>query len=200
MVGKTVICISTAQKNRPTFGRPTNDIEQLFYIYNDYRCSGPNINPMKKHFVAPFLFAKFPKTQLSTNMKHNTKHRCLPLLMTSLLIFSIGTAFAQGQKQVIHLAKLQIDPAQLASYNVELKTEIETAVRAEPGVLVLNAVADKNSPSHITILEIYADTLAYKAHLQSPHFKKYKSATVGMVKVLEVVDVVPIVLGGKKEN
>jgi quinol monooxygenase YgiN len=48
------------------------------------------------------------------------------------------------------------------------------------------------APTNITILEVYAD--AYKAHLDSPHFKKYKSATQEMVKSLELVDTVPIML------
>jgi len=38
-------------------------------------------------------------------------------------------------------------------------------------------MADKESPSHITLVEIYADENAYQAHLQSPHFLKYKTGT-----------------------
>jgi quinol monooxygenase YgiN len=64
-----------------------------------------------------------------------------------------------------------------------------TAVRVEPGVLTYYAVADKNDPSHITILEIYADTAAYKAHIETAHFKKYKATVQNMVKSLELEDV-----------
>ncbi len=74
------------------------------------------------------------------------------------------------QDQMVRLAKLVIDSTQLESYTVALKEEIEASVRLEPGVLTLYAVAEKNNPTHITILEIYADTDAYKAHLQTPHF------------------------------
>lgn len=98
---------------------------------------------------------------------------------------------------MVRLAKLVIDSAQLESYKAALKEEIETSVRLEPGVLTLYAVAEKNNPTHITILEIYADTVAYKAHLQTPHFIKYKNGTKDMVKSLELVGTIPIVPGMK---
>lgn len=96
------------------------------------------------------------------------------------------------QSRVTQLAKLEIDSAQLESFTRFLKEGIETAQRMEPGVLMLYAVADKRQPTHITILEIYADTAAYRAHLSTPHFLKYKSSTVKMVRHLELVPVIPV--------
>ena len=64
-----------------------------------------------------------------------------------------------------------------------------TAVREEPGVLTYYAVAEKDHPSHITILEIYADSAAYISHIATPHFKKYKNTVQHMVKALELIDV-----------
>ena len=104
---------------------------------------------------------------------------------------------AQEQSQMVRLAKLVIDSAQLESYKAALKEEIETSVRLEPGVLTLYAVSEKDNPTHITILEIYADTDAYKAHLQTPHFIKYKTGTKDMVRSLELAETVPIVPGMK---
>ena len=76
-------------------------------------------------------------------------------------------ATAQNSKQMVRLAQLQIDSTQLENYKVALKEEIETSLRIEPGVLTLYAVAEKNNPTHITILEIYANEEAYKKHLQT---------------------------------
>lgn len=90
---------------------------------------------------------------------------------------------------MVRLAKIKVDPAALEKYNAALKEQMATAVRVEPGVLTYYAVADKNDPSSITILEIYADTAAYKAHIETPHFKKYKETVKDMVKSLELVDV-----------
>src|SRR5688572_12353493 len=120
----------------------------------------------------------------------------LPLLFI-LSLFSNGDLFAQKKTQMVRLAKLVIDSTQLESYNAFLKDEIEASVRVEPGVLTLYAVAEKNNPNHITILEIYADSSAYQAHIKTPHFLKYKNSTKAMVKSLELIESVPIVPGMK---
>lgn len=114
-----------------------------------------------------------------------------------LTVFSCTTVSAQKKDHMIRLAKIVVDTAQLENYKVALKEGIEAAVRLEPGVLTLYAVYDKNNPTHVTVLEIYANEEAYKAHLQTAHFKKYKSITQKMVLSLELTDVVPIGLETK---
>ena len=99
--------------------------------------------------------------------------------------------------QKVRLARLVIDSTQLEAYNVLLKEEIEASVRLEPGVLTLYAVAEKDNPTHITILEIYASEDAYEAHLQMPHFIKYKTGTKDMVKSLELIETIPLIPGMK---
>ena len=121
----------------------------------------------------------------------------LVLLIVMLTFLFCGNASAQGKSQMVRLAKLVIDSTRLESYKAALKDEIETSVRVEPGVKTLYAVSEKNNPTHITILEIYADTVAYKAHLQTPHFIKYKNGTTDMVKSLELVETIPLVPGMK---
>ncbi|RFZ86012.1 hypothetical protein DYU05_01270 [Mucilaginibacter terrenus] len=90
---------------------------------------------------------------------------------------------------MVRVAKIEVDPLQLTAYNAALKEQMTTAVKLEPGVLTYYAVANKKHPSHITILEIYADTAAYQLHIQTPHFKKYKATVQNMVKNLELIDV-----------
>ena len=72
---------------------------------------------------------------------------------------------------------------------------IEASLRLEPGVLALYAVAAKEAPGQVTILEIYADRAAYESHITTPHFRKYKEGTLDMVLSLELVDVVPLMPG-----
>ena len=74
---------------------------------------------------------------------------------------------------------------------------MQSALSIEKGVLAYSAVEDKKNPSKITILETYASTEAYQAHIQTEHFKKYKTAVVDMVKQLELIDVVPIAIQSK---
>ncbi len=114
-----------------------------------------------------------------------------------LTLLCCNNASAQANHQLVRLAKLVIDSTQLDKYKALLKEGIETAVRVEPGVLTLYAVSEKENPTHFTILEIYANTAAYQAHLQTPHFLNYKNGTKAMIKSLELVETVPLVPGMK---
>jgi 4-carboxymuconolactone decarboxylase len=115
----------------------------------------------------------------------------------TFFVFISYTASAQTENQMVRLAKLVIDSAQLDRYKAALKEGIETAMRVEPGVLTLYAVSEKDHPTHFTILEIYKDKVAYEAHLKTPHFIKYKTATKDMVKSLELIETVPLIPGMK---
>lgn len=97
----------------------------------------------------------------------------------------------------VRLSLITVDPAQLDAYNAFLKEEIEASMRLEPGVLSLYAVAEKNHPNKITILEIYADEDAYQSHIKTPHFLKYKQGTLNMVQELQLLDVNPLIPGLK---
>jgi quinol monooxygenase YgiN len=116
----------------------------------------------------------------------------LTFILLAFMLFSKVSAQPES-KQMVRLAKLVIDPNQLEQYKAILKEEAETSVRIEPGVLTLFAVQEKDNPTHFTILEIYADSAAYKAHLQTPHFIRYKTGTQDMVKSLELIETTPLI-------
>jgi quinol monooxygenase YgiN len=123
----------------------------------------------------------------------------LTSLSVTLTLFFCGCVSAQDKNTVVRLAKLKIDSTHLESYKAALKEEIEASVKAEPGVLSLYAVSEKDHPDQITIFEVYASEAAYISHRDTPHFKKYKSYTKDMVKSLELIDGVPILLGSKSK-
>lgn len=131
-------------------------------------------------------------------MKFN-KNSLLPFILFTLIISFLldNKVSAQENKQIVRMAKLVIDSTQLENYKAALKEQMENALRVEPGVLLYNAVYEKNNQTHITILEVYASDSAYMAHRQTPHFKKYKDTVKDMVKSLELVDVLPIGLESK---
>ncbi|RXH14418.1 putative quinol monooxygenase [Bradyrhizobium guangzhouense] len=97
----------------------------------------------------------------------------------------------------VRVAEIEIDPSQVEPYRAAVEQQIEAAVRLEPGVLALYAVADEKNPAHVFVFEIYADIDAYKAHIATAHFKTYKALTQDMVKSLKLRDTVPILLGTK---
>lgn len=102
------------------------------------------------------------------------------------------------EQLLVRIAELEIDPAQLVAYTTALKEEISTSIRMEPGVLTLYAVAVKDHPDQIRIFETYVNQFAHETYAQSPHFKKYKSKTQGMVRSLKLVGTKLILLGVKR--
>jgi len=116
------------------------------------------------------------------------------LLLALFGVAPMGEATAQHH---IQIAEIEVDPAQLESYKSAVQEQIDAAIRLEPGVLVLYSVSNKDNPTHVTVFEIYRDRDAYLAHLQAPHFLKYKASVEKMVKSLKLVPVEPILLGAK---
>lgn len=93
---------------------------------------------------------------------------------------------------IVRLSKIEVYPEHLEEY-MKFATEVgEISLRTEPGVLTMYAVAEKEDPCRITILETYASQAAYKSHIASKHFQKYKQGTLHMVKSLVLSDQTPL--------
>jgi quinol monooxygenase YgiN len=80
-----------------------------------------------------------------------------------------------------------------------VKEEMETSVRAEPGVLAIYCVAEKDTPNRLRFFEMYGDENAYKAHIDSPHFKKYVAATQAMIRSRRLIETIPVQLSAKRQ-
>ena len=104
---------------------------------------------------------------------------------------------AQEGTTYMRIAKITVDSTRLGEFQAALKEQMQSALSIEKGVLAYSAVQERKNPSNITILETYASTEAYQVHIQTEHFKKYKTAVVDMVKQLELIDVVPIAIQSK---
>ena len=109
-----------------------------------------------------------------------------------------GIASDGAREPLVRLAELEIDPAHLAGYTAAVREEMETSVRVEPGVLAIYCVAEKDNPSRLRFFEMYADEAAYRAHIDSPHFKKYVETTKAMITSRKLIDTVPIQLSAVK--
>ena len=119
------------------------------------------------------------------------KVTALGVLLAALVIIGIQ-AKAQtkdnSEGMMVRIAEISIEPQHLEEYLAILKEESEASVRLEPGVLCIYPMFQKDSPTEIRLLEIYASREAYESHLQTPHFKHYKTTTLPMVKSLRLVD------------
>ncbi|HEX5865365.1 MAG TPA: hypothetical protein VF014_14105 [Casimicrobiaceae bacterium] len=72
--------------------------------------------------------------------------RQLLFVGASILASALGgvAAAQEMQGQYVQIAEIEIDPAQLEDYKAAVREHAETAIRVEPGVLVLYAVSEKD--------------------------------------------------------
>lgn len=117
------------------------------------------------------------------------------LLLYSIGIITISCGVSKPHNRSYHpdrlmirMAEIEIHTEYLNEYLAILKEEAEASVRLEPGVISIFPMQMKENLNQIRIVEIYASTEAYTKHLESPHFKKYKTTTSNMVKSLRLVD------------
>lgn len=121
------------------------------------------------------------------------KNLLIPLL--SLLILCISATEERpslqtsgSQELFVRIAEIEIIPEYLDEYLSILSEESRASVELEPGVISIFPMSESENPTLIRILEIYQNREAYEAHLETPHFKHYKSSTKKMVKSLKLID------------
>ncbi|MGV8832505.1 MAG: putative quinol monooxygenase [Devosia sp.] len=101
------------------------------------------------------------------------------------------------EPRIIRIAEVEVDPNQIVAYKALLAEVGAASIALEPGVLALHSVSLKHMPHHVRVFEVYADSAAYEAHIQTPHFLRYKHGSADMVTALRLVDVDPILLSAK---
>ncbi|WP_241773460.1 carboxymuconolactone decarboxylase family protein [Chryseobacterium sp. Leaf394] len=93
-----------------------------------------------------------------------------------------------GNKMMIRISEIEIVPGFSEEYRSILKEEASASVNLEKGVIAIFPMYEQKNPAQIRILEIYDDQESYQFHLQTPHFKFYKTSTLKMVKSLKLID------------
>ncbi len=119
-------------------------------------------------------------------------------IVAILLLALVHISFGQSEivvqqdsvidKMMVRMAEIEIHPEYIEAYKAILQEESEVSVRLEAGVICIYPMVQKDNPLQIRLLEIYADKDAYLFHLQTPHFQKYKTSTLKMVKSLQLID------------
>jgi len=103
----------------------------------------------------------------------------------------VDTKVSKGD-MIFRIAEIEVHPQYLKEY-LAAAAEIQKASLAEePGVICLFPSQLKEDSCQIRILEIYASQDAYKHHIQTAHFQKYKQGTLYMVKLLKLNDLQPM--------
>ena len=93
---------------------------------------------------------------------------------------------------IVRIAEIEVFPEHLAAYLAAGKAVGAESVAKEPGVICIFPMQKKEAPTQIRIIEIYRDEAAYQAHLETPHFKTYKTGTLHMVKSLYLAPMQPL--------
>lgn len=128
------------------------------------------------------------------------RNRLLQAVLFAGMTGSLGAYTVQAQEAsttVVRIAELVIDPTQLEAYKVAVREEMEESIRVEPGVLAIYSVAERGKPNSLRFFEIYASEEAYRAHIESPHFKKYVAITQPMIVSRKLIETQPIQLSAK---
>ena len=97
-----------------------------------------------------------------------------------------------GDMLVVRIAEIEVHPEWLDAYLAAAGTVGAESVAKEPGVVCIFPMQKKESPTSIRIVEIYRSEEAYKEHLATPHFRKYKEGTPHMIKSLKLVPMQPL--------
>jgi quinol monooxygenase YgiN len=109
-------------------------------------------------------------------------------LIVVLMLFAYSSVSAQKNNRMIRLSEIEIDSNYLEEYKQILQAESRASVKLEPGVISIFPMYQKENPTQVRILEIYANREAYELHLKTPHFQEYKTTTLKMVRSLKLVD------------
>jgi quinol monooxygenase YgiN len=109
-----------------------------------------------------------------------------------VLLVVHGAASAGRGEMIVRISEIGIHADHLEEYKGILKEEAQASVRLEPGVIAIFPMYQQADPTQVRILEIYASHDAYESHLKTPHFQRYKTSTLKMVKALKLVDMQPI--------
>jgi quinol monooxygenase YgiN len=112
----------------------------------------------------------------------------VPFLVLIMMLMSYDAVSAQQKERLVRISETEIVPEYLDEYKAILKEESAASVKLEPGVIAIFPMFEKEHPTQVRILEIYASREAYESHLKTPHFQKYKTTTLKMVKALKLVD------------
>lgn len=118
------------------------------------------------------------------------------LTILSVMLGLTVTAQAYENKNddmIIRISEIEVYPEYLDEYLIFAKEVAKVSIEKEDGVISIYPMMVIKNSNQIRILEIYKNEEAYKNHIASAHFQKYKQGTISMVKSLDLVDTYQLV-------
>ncbi|MBR1468405.1 MAG: antibiotic biosynthesis monooxygenase [Bacteroidaceae bacterium] len=98
----------------------------------------------------------------------------------------------KSEEYVCRIAEIKVRPRYLAEYLTHANDVDRLSMEREPGVICLFPMQSRQDSTVIRILEIYASDEAYRQHIKTDHFLRYKQNTLHMVKKLRLPPLRPL--------
>lgn len=111
----------------------------------------------------------------NTGFKTKATKALLPFLIMVFMMVSYLSASAQQKELMVRIAEIEIDPAYLEEFKAILAEEAAASVKLEPGVIVIFPMYQKENPSQVRILEMYASQAAYEQHIKNATLPKVQN-------------------------
>ncbi len=112
----------------------------------------------------------------------------LSLIGLTTTVNAIEPPINKNNGMIVRISEIEVYPEYLNEYLIFAKEAAETSIEKEKGVISIYPMMVIKDNNQIRILEIYKNQEAYKKHIASDHFQKYKQGTLHMVKSLDLVD------------
>lgn len=148
----------------------------------------PGVEPQLQSHIKMGMTTGITESQLTQVAKLVEKHISRTQANSLRKLLSTPVVPIVEQDMMVRISEIEIEPEHLAAYKAILKEEAAASVKLEPGVIAIYPMYQRDKPTQIRIVEIYANKAAYQSHLQTPHFLHYKTTTLKMVKSLKLVD------------
>lgn len=75
---------------------------------------------------------------------------------------------------------INVKPGCMDRFAVAMQADAEGSARDEPGCFRFDILTDPSHPNRVYLYEVYRDKAAFDAHMETPHFKKWRDETVSM--------------------
>ena len=164
-------------------GSPTNETIQalLTITTQDHLLYGSDYP-----YVAPQVIKKnIERMKKNLTTKSETIQQCVSTTKSD-------STHGENTGFITRIAEIEVYKKYLSDYLKAAQKVGTISVEKEEGVICIFPMQIKDQPNTIRIVEIYRDSAAYQAHLQTPHFLEYKQSTPHMIRSLRLIDTTPL--------
>ncbi len=81
----------------------------------------------------------------------------------------------------------QIKPERIEDFMPLMRDNANASLNREAGCHQFDICTDRQRPNEVFLYELYSDSAAFDAHLQSPHYHEFDAGTADMIEEKRVL-------------